>query len=129
MRRKKYKYSYAEISEREKRRLQQLRRGQRDVAAGITFEMRDEMRLAVKAAEEKIRNQWHGCRGRYDPNHREAEIRAYEQAKVAARAMAREDIRALWARRAAEKPTAIELPPHIQRLNPLEASQLRDGAT
>lgn len=83
---------------------------------------RQEMRNAVKEAEQEAERQWRRAPRSQTVDSPEARVAGHhwehplEKAKVAARAAARDELRARWAVEDAEAKAVIDLPAHIVRM-------------
>jgi hypothetical protein len=105
--------------------------------AAISYAMQCEMRAAVKEAERRVLDEWNSAPRSMTVDSPEAkayrEAKAYWSptkrkshpllaAKATARAAARDEVRARWAREKAQQETA--LPSHIERLSHGETVEL-----
>ena len=101
---------------------QKLRHGA--TTSSQEYERDVEMREAAKAAEERARREWLGRRPHFPFTKGasqqieawEREHGSLEQCEAAARVVAREDLRARWAREDAER--ATPLASHVTRITP-----------
>jgi hypothetical protein len=116
-----------------------LQQQQRDAEAGITPAMKVELQEAVQEAERMVEDWWRMAPSDITIDSPEAKawlatppserrsLYPLETAKAAARATAREEVRARWAKEKAEREAeAKALPPHIARLTPQESNRLRE---